>query len=106
MSDTKHTQGEWKADISLTYGSKPRIGTDDKLICCVGNGENPVIAQDEWVANARLIAAAPDLLDSLQHLSNIYEQIWVQMSDGEMAIVRGAWEVADAAIAKATGGAA
>ena len=55
------------------------------------------------LANARLIAAAPDLLEALQHLSSVYEHIWVKMSDGEMAIVKGAWEAAELAIAKAEG---
>ncbi len=65
---SNHTKGEWKADISLTYGSQPRVGTDDKLVCCVGNGVDPVVAQEEWEANARLIAAAPDLLVACRKL--------------------------------------
>lgn len=60
-------------------------------------------SDEEARANAQLIAAAPDLLDALQHLSSVYDNIWVKMSDGEMAIVKGAWEVAAAAIAKAEG---
>lgn len=58
---------------------------------------------EEAAANARLIAAAPDLLEALQRLSQISDEIWVQMSDDESRAMREAWDQADAAIAKAEG---
>jgi hypothetical protein len=54
-------------------------------------------------ADARLIAAAPDLLAALKDLSRLADAIYVRMSDGEMALMRDAWGKADAAIAKAEG---
>ena len=56
-------------------------------------------------ANARLIAAAPELLEALVNLGQIYDRIYIKVSDGEMEIIRSAWTKADAAIAKATGAA-
>ena len=58
---------------------------------------------DEDAANASLIAAAPDLLEALKRLSRLYDGIYVNMSDDEMAMSREAWAEADAAIAKAEG---
>ena len=91
----KHTPGPWRQN---EHGN---------LVCYPDGLEVGILSsqlpKEEREANARLIAAAPDLLDSLQHLSNVYEHIWVKMSDGEMAIVKGAWEVAEMAIAKAEG---
>lgn len=54
---TKHTQGEWfinpRSSRNVRYGSKTIAN------CSQGqNGEN----EEEEIANAKLIAAAPDLL--------------------------------------------
>ena len=59
---------------------------------------------DEGEANARLIAAAPELLAALKRLSGLYDGIYVKISDDEMAACREAWAEADTAIAKAEGG--
>lgn len=99
----KHTPGPW----SLSEETH-RDGLRSKLIHGMPEGMLAIVRVEHQGAyygdaNARLIAAAPDMLDALQHLSSVYEHIWVKMSDGEMAIVKGAWEVAEAAIAKAEG---
>jgi hypothetical protein len=54
MSDAKHTPGPWVADgCVVNYDAQlPAIA-----VCVRHNAE--------WEANARLIAAAPDLLDAL-----------------------------------------
>lgn len=116
---SKHTPGPWlhsgpQSSVSFTdvqFADGTRMG---RMATSVVHHSKPgypmvrvgAISDDpaEVVANARLIAAAPDLLEALKHLSDVYESIWVKMSDGEMAIVRGAWECAEAAIAKAEGG--
>ncbi|ENN86031.1 hypothetical protein RHSP_31677 [Rhizobium freirei PRF 81] len=102
MSEAKHTLGPWRLNSVgpirfIIDGTKEGwVVADLKTY----HGRHTV---EDMEANAHLIAAAPELLDALQHLSDVYEHIWVKMSDGEMAIVRGAWEVAAAAIAKAEG---
>lgn len=59
-------------------------------ICHVGNGP-------DRKANARLIAAAPDLLEALRDLCD--HQFYGEISDSEIVL----WDAARAAIAKAEG---
>ena len=89
----KHTPGPWKvfADGAIDVGSgfMPFGGCG----CCGSpwiNGKTP----DERNANARLIAAAPDLLDALRGMLNIGET----KAEYDAAMQR-----AVDAIAKATG---
>lgn len=60
---SEHTPGPWIADTSRQHSGHARVDGTEKLICSVGNGESPDVAFGEWSANARLIAAAPDLLE-------------------------------------------
>lgn len=84
------TPGPWQCEPATLIGNGgfhvtvPFDGTDTLSLAFVGG--------DNAEANARLIAAAPDLLSALEHIANSCE--------GRAA------EVARAAIAKATGGAA
>lgn len=56
----KHTQGTWEANSKLTIQVNPENPVETTTICQVyGSGE-----QSE--ANARLIAAAPELLRALK----------------------------------------
>ena len=93
---TKHTPGPWKAAGELTKPGDFLIKQDISDGPCYhigevwntnGNGEN--------AANARLIAAAPELLDALRTL--------VQMTENVGEIERFLNGPARAAIAKATG---
>lgn len=134
MSD--HTPGPWSVphfaipDVNCQCGY---VLTDHMMgaVCTVHvsgegddwvkNGDNP--KYEEACANARLIAAAPDLLAALQHIfseiddgdgapghSHDVPGIWD--SDNATGVAGTAcewcaqWEAARAAIAKATGGAA
>jgi hypothetical protein len=75
--NAKHTPGPWEAGagendgrdfITIEHDGCPLCqvrGTND--MSCIEEDEEPEIAA-EMVANARLIAAAPDLLESLQWL--------------------------------------
>ena len=101
MSETKHTPGPWR----ISGGSATTVQADYRAI----NSEGGVLiaralgypnsgyfpSDDEATANARLIAAAPELLESLERCFNI-------MNNG------GTWSIEDqaaarAAIAKAKG---
>jgi len=53
---SKYTPGPWKAFPSGIYGTNR-----DGVCVCTRHKQ----AGDEWNANARLIAAAPDLLEAL-----------------------------------------
>ena len=59
---SKHTPGKWK----------PTAGTE--VVADTGDGNWQSIAmlnvrRDEWIANARLIAAAPELLETCEALA-------------------------------------
>ncbi len=86
----KHTPGPWTLHPTALHPAVRSVGTPDagpRRICTVGtmNG-NPV---DK--ANARLIAAAPELLDALELIANTG-------MDARQCML-----TARAAIAKATG---
>ena len=63
--NTKHTPGPWIAHEDAIFQEKPH-GEVSPLICDTINGRK--FTGEERGANARLIAAAPELLDALQSL--------------------------------------
>jgi hypothetical protein len=97
--EAQHTPGPWV----VTYNSG---GYPAQIMAPNGDtGPGGITSVTRWnaislpssiqgFANARLIAAAPDLLEALENLEN---------DNG--AIPQHAWALAQAAIAKATGGA-
>jgi len=87
--NTKHTPGPWSINRYDTYDKdivirEPgvRVDFDD-------------VDQDEQEANARLIAAAPELLEALNAMMDGYDESYTQDQPPNKA--------ARAAIAKATG---
>lgn len=92
MIELKHTPGPWAfIDPDGLAVRHPQVYSDTGAICNVtwlGDGRI-----DELRANARLIAAAPELLEALL---DCREALRRTGHDGELAIV-------NAAIAKATG---
>jgi hypothetical protein len=84
--EAKHTPGPWAA-FGCDVGT---LGPRHRVICWTGQ---PEVELEEARANARLIAAAPDMLTALQtialHISSLDAQ--------------GVRELCDAAIAQATG---
>lgn len=96
---TTHTPGPWEAaDLRVMWGS---------YFVADCNGKGDIGRQDESRANARLIAAAPDLLAALQLIVNGCTRVVDQDSCGQdMVKVRAAAiEKGRAAIAKAGGAA-
>ncbi len=89
----KHTPGPWKIEPELfKYYFQITSDTGKKVASChAGSNKHTDDQSDELCANARLIAAAPDLLEALQLLIAA-ERIGVK--DGAKAC---------AAIKKATG---
>lgn len=96
---TKHTPGPWHCDGISEYTGELLVRAENgdtvARVCCYGPQSETPFAQAH---NARLIAAAPDLLEALKGLLN-YENLGAY----DRADVR---KQARAAIAKATGGAA
>lgn len=112
MSEMKHTPGPWLTDRNNAHSGQ--IAT---IYGCLGNDwvevwtgswcfEDTLLDEERQEANARLIAAAPELLDALQAAKNTLvafkfqpgeANCWEHHDEENLAMV-------DAAIAKATGG--
>jgi hypothetical protein len=73
MSDTPWTPGPWELDGIAIEGSDQRKGA----VCLMGEpaqypGDTAFMC-DNWQANARLIAAAPDLYDAVVGLLSLVD---------------------------------
>ena len=93
----KHTLGPWKV------AKKPRKSYADGKLMYRVDGPEVVNDYEDWgfsENSARLIAAAPDLLEALQAMSTEFDSN--DVNDGEWAAI----QKARTAIAKATGGTA
>lgn len=64
-----HTPGPWATDGHIYGGSRFFVGSEFRggAVCSV------VCRDDEGEANARLIAAAPELLEAVMHLAEALE---------------------------------
>jgi len=87
MTDNQHTPGPWRAKGHC-------IETEEYSFNWVASVQTSNVP--EWEANARLIAAAPELLDALQSILDIEPS---GLSNEERQL----YALARAAIAKATG---
>ena len=104
---SKHTPGPWLIG-KRSSGGYSLINADGweslaRVVTVMEDDNRPCA---EGVANARLIAAAPDLLEALKELSRSFIGTYSddQRSDDEINNHREHWErMARAAIAKATG---
>lgn len=97
MTDTKHTPGPW----TYTRNEHGAPGAPILFISC-GDGNHPAHetrSYEERVANARLMAAAPDLLEALLLIERKYGSLadYADLPADKNALVK-----ARAAIAKAT----
>lgn len=94
MQEAKHTPGPWELQNHHTYATVSRkgltISKTKKLQHC----------WDEQLANARLIAAAPELLEAAKEAR---QALW-DYTDEDAAWATEAMRLLTAAIAKATSG--
>ncbi|MDT3468959.1 hypothetical protein [Stenotrophomonas maltophilia] len=86
---SKHTPGPWAYQEDSDAYTHIVRGPNNRFICQLAQ-----VTSAEIEANARLIAAAPELLEALERILK-----------GALSLPRFAEELARAAIAKATGGA-
>lgn len=100
----EYTPGPWGVEQTATHnwiGPLRRDGKPDPVLCDTDREELTAKALRESDANARLIAAAPELLRELQHLTRLLE---IQEDEGTLTVPGLATlNGARAAIAKATG---
>jgi hypothetical protein len=96
---SEHTPGPWKAHFEEAYFvTGPDLGRVAMMMNLKGaHGMGGRRSGDESAANAKLIAAAPELLEALQTLCKL-------ALSGEPVIFTSEYDRARAAIAKATGG--
>ena len=100
----KHTPGPWSLSDSFDrVERRVKHGDNPPLVWGIASGINSAhpdyMPRAEQIANARLIAAAPDLLAALYSIATDPSAIY----SGANAHIG---DIARAAIAKATGGAA
>jgi len=87
---TKHTKGEWELSETIEMNEWGTYGIDID----VKHGEREIISiwgssegiDDETMANAKLVAAAPDLLSACQCVTDLYSEI-ERMVDGEVLVI-------------------
>ena len=96
-TQTKHTPGPWKID---TKGSKHFIDGNDGFTVIYLDRVTAIRGRDECELNARLIAAAPDLLEALRACLDPLQQAQNKYGDITAAA---AFLAARAALAKAEG---
>jgi hypothetical protein len=95
----KHTPAPWGIEIAAD-GLNKWVGCSRYSVATIAELPNQVNI-GEADANARLIAAAPELLEALTNLCGLAEK-----RPGSLHEYKAAVDSARAAIAKATGGAA
>ena len=107
----KHTPGPWFQGTGnyeyCVYDKRVWINQDGSR-----DGETPnlvvVVSPEDAIADARLIAAAPDLLDALKEATAALEWRWESIANRAAPVhetaIQEAYNKARAAIAKATGG--
>ena len=103
MSETKHTPGPWEVSWDK-YGKESEIHGKSELndgpICIIPHDDVTESGAEEQLANALLIAAAPEMLEALEALR---DNVGTCICYDESAREFNAWEMAKAAIAKAKG---
>ena len=101
-----HTPGPWNFSASFdSVERRVKHGDNPPLVWAIASGINSAhpdyMPRAEQIANARLIAAAPELLDALDRISTAYDETLRHPIASQLlqAIYR-----SRAAIAKAKGG--
>lgn len=106
MTRETRTPGPWTIGDDNNQGCEVCMGdvavSLDRFSRCPGRHAQMVIERGEMLANARLIAAAPDLLAALRGMLMSQDCEWERRNSGHDW--REACETARSAIAKAEGG--
>ena len=100
---TPHTPAPWKADIENSAEGLNITDDEGRRIAHTATIRNPdytPLISEEAKANARLIAAAPELLEALKELTDLLQS---PSGAGTMSEIRDSANRARAALAKAEG---
>jgi hypothetical protein len=93
MDDVKHTPGPWQVS-GVRIKVAPKIGADTRLINVGPDGDHVAMVFFDMDTgrgwnDARLIAAAPDLLAALEALEHEYGPTTLRMAAAAIAKARG-----------------
>lgn len=100
MTANKHTPGPWGFYAEPQPNGCPVVGSKGLLVCMLGHSVHIADQKGTALANARLIAASPELLEALQIAYRHLEVSEMKISHcKDISAIQ-------AAIAKATGSAA
>ena len=100
---SKHTEGPWEHGSNFAGGTDILSGRLGERIVVGRAIDNSLVDFSEYVANARLIAAAPELLEALEALSALNDNHGPFGGEIYQDRIDRAWDAARAAIAKAKG---
>jgi len=93
----KHTPGPWRVNKKVNTSVEQATAQQGMVLICQCEDPDGARLNKEDAANARLIAAAPELLEELQHIS---ERIGTVRPDD--AFCQALKDIADKVILKAT----
>lgn len=93
MTQSQHTKGPWQfsksdnATLELFPSIAIYAGDDESatLICEVIHTQRNKVVNSNFIPNARLIAAAPDLLEALETLTALYSEVAPQSEPMKLA---------------------
>jgi hypothetical protein len=97
-NETKYTKGQWEASGDSVVCSQPEPGICIANIETDGGYEAPA---DEPEANAKLIAAAPELAEELGRCRDLLDGLVSAVPSRFKPLIRGRAEAAHAALKKA-----
>ena len=97
------TPGPWDFSWEIQPNGCPTVGHKGLMVCMVAHSAKEPDQKETAIANASLIAAAPELLEALEALEDAYCDVGPDMSREKRANGRKALIAARAAIAKARG---
>lgn len=84
ITQAQHTPGPWTV-LPLNWGAQVLARRKNTPVCAIGGDTEDPREDQEALANARLIAAAPEMLAALRKALSLIEAI----SDGRIAEVHG-----------------
>jgi hypothetical protein len=96
MTKRTHTSGPW---LHSAMAAGTIVDTKNRTVANCGHSEHPFVSAENY-ENARLIAAAPDLLSALESMVDMFERHIDGREGPDDAACR--WDAARDAIAKAT----
>ncbi len=104
---SKHTPGPWKVRVTRFFnvpdsGQYLVVGTDAESICRMTASEGPEM-QEQAMPDARLIAAAPEMLEALEAAFQLIPSLSVVQWPPGHALKRETQEKVRKAILKAKG---